>query len=131
MTRWERLENELHSQRKTWTALASALGASKQSVGNWRLKGVPAKYRIQIDTYLGKPPGWTEGGDEFVELVREIDKQSSEKDAWPFELVDYESYANLPLPSRYAVQVRLRDAIIEEQKHLAKQEVPTAVPRAA
>ena len=44
-----------------------ALGASRQSVTNWKKEGLPSKYHSQIDDFFGKPYGWTELGIEAAQ----------------------------------------------------------------
>lgn len=64
MTPMQRIDKELKLRKLTWTALRTALGASKQSVTNWRKDGIPAKHYSKIDDFFGKPYGWTELGVE-------------------------------------------------------------------
>ncbi len=54
-------------------------------------------------------------------------------DAWPFDqgIVSKESYMALPDAVKTIIQVRMRDAILEEEARLAKQESPTKAIQAA
>ena len=111
MTRWQRISDELHAQRKSWKGLAIAIGASTASVGNWKSKGVPPKHFLAVDKYLNKGAGWTEAGDEFVALVQTVERIDR---GWPFSLVNVDDYESLPLPLQHKVQVLLQQLITKE-----------------
>lgn len=64
MTPMERIDLELLRKRMTWEPLKEVLEASKQSVTNWRSKGLPKKHYSKVDDFFGKPYGWTELGVE-------------------------------------------------------------------
>lgn len=66
MTPWTRIGNELHAKKMTWTQLGVALSCSKQTVSNWKNKGVPSKFYTAIDRFFGKQNGWTEGIEEVA-----------------------------------------------------------------
>jgi hypothetical protein len=123
MTRWKQVGDELALQRKTWVSLGKHLGASKQTVSNWKRTGIPAKNFSKIDSFLNKPLGWTEAGIEFVELVETIKRH----DYWPFDLpgLTRDRYESLPIASRYAVQ-----AMMLQSLHREKQE-PTQKAKSA
>ena len=54
-------------------------------------------------------------------------------DAWPFDqgIVSKESYMALPDAVKTIIQVRMRDAILEEESRLIKQDLPTKAIHAA
>ena len=65
MTAWNRLETELTRQHKTQKSLQETLGVSKQAMGHWAVRGVPAKYIDDCAEFIGKAPFWLKnGGDE-------------------------------------------------------------------
>ena len=63
MTPWERLDAELARKRSSWTALAKSLGATKQTVGHWKSRGIPAKNMRAAADFVGRSLEWLEFGE--------------------------------------------------------------------
>lgn len=63
MTPWERLDKEITRKRLAWVALADALGLTKQNIGHWKTRGIPAKYMRGAASFVGKSLEWLEFGD--------------------------------------------------------------------
>lgn len=130
MSRWTRIDGELKKQHKTWASLGQVIGASKQSMSNWRNKDVPAKFFLAIDRALGMPPGWTE--DETIKNHAVPERHGT---TWPFDLagLTQERYEALPLSSRHAIQTVMREAIAKEEAEVnrSKQAGAHSQPKAA
>lgn len=63
MTPWERLDKEITRKRLAWVALADSLGLTKQNIGHWKTRGIPAKYMRGAASFVGKSLEWLEFGD--------------------------------------------------------------------
>jgi hypothetical protein len=63
-TQWERLNSELSKKHKSWSSLADYLGLQKQNVGNWKSRGIPAKYLRKCAEFVSRTHDWLDIGDE-------------------------------------------------------------------
>lgn len=63
-TQWERLNSELSKKHKSWASLADHLGLQKQNVGNWKSRGIPAKYLRKCAEFVSRSHDWLDLGDE-------------------------------------------------------------------
>lgn len=92
MSPWERLNAELHDRHKSWSGLAVALDLTKQTVGHWKKRGIPAKYYRQAADFVGKNTDWLEYGVKV------------EGASWPFTTVTPDQYFALPKQNQDAVE---------------------------
>lgn len=67
MTPWERLDAELARRRTSWTSLAEALETTKQAVGHWKTRGIPAKNMRAAAEFVGRSLEWLEFGDQVLD----------------------------------------------------------------
>lgn len=67
-TQWERLNSELLKKHKSWASLANYLGLKKPNVGNWKSRGIPAKYLRKCAEFVSKSHDWLDLGDESIKL---------------------------------------------------------------
>lgn len=58
---YERVRDELERRGKSWAWLAERMGASRQVVGNWKARGVPAKDYPAIAIAFGESADWVAG----------------------------------------------------------------------
>ena len=63
-TQWDRLNSELSKKHKSWASLADYLGLKKQNVGNWKSRGIPAKYLRKCAEFVSRTHDWLDIGDE-------------------------------------------------------------------
>ena len=63
MSPWDRLDAELARKRSSWTSLADVLGTTKQAVGHWKTRGIPARSMREAAEFVGKTRDWLEFGD--------------------------------------------------------------------
>ena len=50
---WRRVDRELKRRRTTWAELGRAIEVSKQTLTNWKIRGIPAHAHIDIAESLG------------------------------------------------------------------------------
>jgi hypothetical protein len=74
MTPWLRLDAELARRRSSWVSLAESLGATKQAVGHWKHRGIPAKYMRKAAEFVGKTIDWLEYGNDYFAQAEEFDQ---------------------------------------------------------
>ena len=63
-TQWDRLNSELSKKHKSWASLADHLGLQKQNVGNWKSRGIPAKYLRKCAEFVSRSHDWLDLGEE-------------------------------------------------------------------
>jgi hypothetical protein len=68
-TQWERLNSELSKKHKSWSSLADYLGLQKQNVGNWKSRGIPAKYLRKSAEFVSRTHDWLDIGDESDQSI--------------------------------------------------------------
>lgn len=64
MTPWERLTRELRRRRKKLVQLAEGINVSRQTLNNWRDRGIPPARLHDCAAYLGRSVDWLELGHE-------------------------------------------------------------------
>jgi hypothetical protein len=64
MTPWERLTRELRRRRKKLVQFAEGIGVSRQTLNNWRDRGIPSSRLHDCAAYLGRSVEWLELGHE-------------------------------------------------------------------
>lgn len=62
MSPWDRLIREMTRRRKTLEGLALATGASRQSIGHWGRRGIPARHLRAAADFVGRSMDWLEFG---------------------------------------------------------------------
>lgn len=77
MTAWNRLEAEIVRQNKSLKSLQDLLGVSKQAMGHWRARDVPAKYIDDCALFIGKTSFWLKNGFEAINSATSAQKLTS------------------------------------------------------
>jgi len=86
MTPWERLESELVRKRKSLSALAKSLGVTKQALGHWKTRGIPAKYLRPAAAFVGRPLEWLEFDDLNEAHAVVSEPENAPTTAWAIDL---------------------------------------------
>lgn len=114
MTPWERIDSALKTRKKNWKWLAAQLDMKPAAVGNWKGRGVPAKYYGEIATLLGETVDWVIGNP--IKPAHTLHgSESSKSYGWPFDLVDQNRYEKLSPQAQGAAQMRMMDEIAAQE----------------